>query len=157
VGFWALNNVNADIGPKRSIPEENNNSSTEMEIKKEQVKLEDVQLLQSGFGSYALSGNVLNNSSSRLTTINFQVTLKDCQGSNCRIVGQEDTSASVDVPPQQMRAFSSVAISFNDLPNERPVWRRCYSHTITSLKGRPDTNRQHQANAIAGIAAVSDR
>jgi hypothetical protein len=153
VGFWALNNVSADIGPKRPIPADNSVSLTE--IKKEQVQLEDVQLSQSGFGAYALSGNVLNNSNSRLTTIDFRVTLKDCQGSNCRIVGQEDTSASVDVPPQQMRAFGSDAINFNDLPNVGPVWRRSYSYTITSVRGRSDTDRQHQASAIAGIAAVS--
>jgi hypothetical protein len=104
-----------------------------------------------------LSGNVSNDSNSRLATIDFRVTLKDCRGSNCRIVGQEDASASVDVPPQQMRAFGSVAISFNDLPNVGPVVHRSYSYTITSLKGRPDTDRQHQANATAGIAAVSDR
>jgi hypothetical protein len=143
VGFWALNNVNADIGPRRPIPEVSSTSSTE--IKKEQVQLEDVQLSQSGFGAYTLSGNVSNDS------------LKDCRGSNCRIVGQEDTSASVDVPPQQMRAFGSAAISFNDLPDVGPARRRSYSYIITSLRGRPDTDRQHQANATAGIAVVSDR
>ena len=143
VGYEALNNVNADVGPRRAIPEDNST----LEIKKEQVRLEDVQLSQSGFGTYTLSGNVLNNSNDRVTTIDFQVTLKDCRGSNCRIVGQEDTFASVDVPPQQMRAFGSVAISFNDLPNVGSVWRRCYSYTIKSLRGRPDTYRQHQANA----------
>jgi hypothetical protein len=155
VGFWALNNVNTDIGLTRPIPEDTNTSLTE--IKKEQVKLEDVQLSRSGFGGYTLSGNVSNDSNSWLTTIDFQITLKDCRGSNCRIVGQEDASASVDVPPQQTRAFGSVAINFNDLPNVGPVWRRCYSYTITSLRGRSDTDRQHQANAIAGIAAVSNR
>jgi hypothetical protein len=155
VGFWALNNVNADIGPRRPVPVDSSTSSTE--IKKEQVQLEDVQLSQSGFGAYALSGNVSNDSNSRLTTIDFQITLKDCRGSNCRIVGQEDTSASVDVPPQQMRAFGSAAISFNDLPDVGPARRRSYSYVITSLRGRPDTDRQHQANATAGIAVVSDR
>src|ERR1700751_418547 len=122
VGFWALNNVNTDIGPRRPIPEDGSTSSTE--IKKEQVQLEDVQLSQSGFGACALSGNVSNDSNSRLTTIDFHITLKDCRGSNCRIVGQEDTSASVDVPPQQMRAFGSAAISFNDLPDVGPARRR---------------------------------
>jgi len=155
VGFWALSNVNTDIGPRRPIPEDSSASSTE--IKKEQVQLEDVQLSQSGFGAYALSGNVSNDSNSRLTTIDFRITLKDCRGSNCRIVGQEDTSASVDVPPQQMRAFGSAAISFNDLPDVGSVRRRSYSYTITSLRGRPDTDRQHQATATAGIAVASDR
>ena len=155
VGFWALSNVNTDIGPRRPIPEDSSASSTE--IKKEQVQLEDVQLSQSGFGAYALSGNVSNDSNSRLTTIDFRITLKDCRGSNCRIVGQEDTSASVDVPPQQMRAFGSAAISFNDLPDVGSVRRRSYSYTITSLRGRPDTDRQHQPTATAGIAVASDR
>jgi len=77
VGFWALNNVNADIGPRRPIPEVSSISSTE--IKKEQVQLEDVQLSQSGFGAYTLSGNVSNDSNSRLTIIDFQITLKDCR------------------------------------------------------------------------------
>jgi hypothetical protein len=155
MGFWALNSVNTDIGPRRPIPEDSSPSSTE--IKKEQVQLEDVQLSQSGFGAYALSGNVSNDSNSRLTTIDFQITLKDCRGSNCRIVGQEDASASVDVPPRQMRAFGSAAISFNDLPDVGSSRRRSYSYIITSLKGRPDTDRQHQANATAGIAVASDR
>jgi hypothetical protein len=151
-GLWALNN---DVGLTRPIPEDNTFSS--MEVKKEEVKLEDVQLSRSGYGGYALSGNVVNDSYSWLTTIYFRITLNDCQDSNCRIVGQEDASASVNVPPQQMRAFGSVAISFNDLPTLGPVKRRSWSYTITSLRGRPDTDRQHQANAIDGMAAIPDR
>ncbi len=96
VGLWALNN---DVGLPRPIPEDNPISSTE--IKKEEVKLEDVQLSRSGYGGYALSGNVANDSNSWLTTIYFRITLKDCQDSNCRIVGQQDMSASVNIPPQQ--------------------------------------------------------
>jgi hypothetical protein len=151
-GIWALTN---NVGLTRPVPEDNTTSS--IEIKKEQVKLEDVQLSRAGFGGYALSGNVTNDSNSRLTTIHFRLTLQDCRGSDCRIVGQEDTSASVSVPPEQMRGFGSVAISFNDLPTLEPAKSRSWSYTITSLKGRPDTDRQQQANAIDGIAALSDR
>ena len=53
VGIRALNN---DVGLPRPIPEDNPISSTE--IKKEEVKLEDVQLSRSGFGGYALSGAI---------------------------------------------------------------------------------------------------
>ena len=152
VGLWALNN---DVGLPRPIPEDNPISSTE--IKKEEVKLEDVQLSRSGFGGYALSGDVANDLNSWLTTIYFRITLEDCQDSNCRIVGQQDTSASVNIPPQQTRAFGSVAISFNDLPTLGSAKRRSWSYVITSLRGRPDTDRQHQANAIDGTVTVSDR
>jgi hypothetical protein len=80
LGVWALNN-GADL--TRPKPEASTTSLTE--IKKEEVKLEDVQVSRAS-GGYALSGNVANESNSRLTTVYFQLTLTDCQGSTCRVV-----------------------------------------------------------------------
>jgi hypothetical protein len=149
-GLWVLNN---DIGLTRLVTEDNTTTSL-TEIKQEEVKLEDVQLSRTVFGGYSLSGNVVNDSNGRLAVINFRITLQDCQDSNCRIVGQEDTSASVNVPPRQLRAFGSVAMRFSGLPALEPVKRRFWSYTVTSMRGRPDTDRQHQANAIDRLAAI---
>jgi hypothetical protein len=102
-----------------------------------------------------LSGNVANESNSRLTTVYFQLTLTDCQGSTCRVVGQEDAAASVNVPPQQTRAFGSTAVRFNDLPAPGPAKsRRSWTYSVTSLKGRPEADQQHQTSASDRMAAA---
>ena len=50
----------------------------------------------------------------------IQVTMTDCEHEliqdNCRVVGQEQQSALVKVPPGQTRTFSTYAIKFNNLP-----------------------------------------
>jgi len=150
--LWALSH---NVGLTRSTPENNTASSTE--LKKEEVKLQDVQISRTILGGYALSGNVANDSASRLTTISFRLTLKDCQDSNCRIVGQEDTTASVDVPPQQTRAFGSAAIRFSDLPALEPAKNRLWFYSLTSLRGGPDTGRPQQASVIGGLTAIFNR
>jgi hypothetical protein len=141
LGIWALNN---DVGLTGSITEDNTAT------RNADVTLEGVKLSRAGYGlgGYALSGNVANDSNSSLTTIYFRITLKDCQDSNCRIIGQGDASASVDVPPQQMRAFSSVAVTFNDLPTLGSAKHRIWSYTITGL--RTDPAGQQQAKAVDG-------
>jgi hypothetical protein len=139
--LWALND---DFSLTRGLttPIREDNASSLTDIKIEEVKLENVQLSQTGYGGYALSGNVENDSKAWLTTVRLRITLKDCRDSSCRIVGQEDTSVSVSVPPQQMRAFDSVAIKFNELPTLGPRKCRFWSYAITSLKGTPIDQQQ---------------
>jgi hypothetical protein len=141
IGIWALSN---DVGMRSSLLADNAPTKTP------EVTLEGVKFSRAGYGlgGFALSGNVANESNSWLTTIDFQITLKDCQDTDCRIVGQENASASVHVPPKQMRAFSSVAVTFNDLPTLGSAKHRVYSYSITGV--RTDTDRQQQAKAVDG-------
>ena len=146
VGIWLLNN---DVGMNSLFPGDNTAATTAN--KEKGLTLENLQLSRAGYGlgGYALSGNVANNSDSWLATIYFQITLTDCRDSDCRIVGQENASASVAVPPKQMRAFNSLAIRFVDLPTQGSA-KRSWSYSITGLRAGTDTDRQQQAKAADG-------
>jgi hypothetical protein len=141
VGIRALNN---DVGLTSSIMED------DATTKNADVTLENVKLSRPGYGlgGYALSGDVANDTNNSLTTTYFRITLKDGLDSNCRIIGQGDASASVHVPPKQMRAFSSVAVTFNDLPTLGSARHRICSYSITGL--RTGTDGQQQAKAGDG-------
>lgn len=141
VGIWPLNN---DVGLTSSIMED------DATTKNADVTMENVKLSRPGYGlgGYALSGDVANDSNNSLTTTYFRITLKDFLDSNCRIIGQGDASASVHVPPKQMRAFSSVAVTFNDLPTLGSARHRICSYSITGL--RTGTDGQQQAKAGDG-------
>jgi hypothetical protein len=97
-----------------------------------------------GLGGYVLSGNVTNDSSATLTILDLTITVTDCRGSSCRVVGQENVSASVSVPPKQMRAFSSAAIRFEDLPALTTA-KRFWSSNITGARGRAVEDQQRPA------------
>jgi hypothetical protein len=103
-------------------------------IKLADLKLESVVLKKASYGlsDFVLEGTVTNNSTFSLGTIYFEVTFTDCQNGDCRVVGQATTSSSVTVPAGQVRAFSSYAIRFNNLP---PVnGARSWAYKVTSLR-----------------------
>jgi len=103
-------------------------------IKLEDLRLENVTLKKAGYGlsDFVLEGTVTNNSVFALGIIYFEIVLTDCQSGNCRVVGQTTGSSSVTVPAGQVRAFSSYALRFNNLP---PVnGARTWTYKITGLK-----------------------
>jgi hypothetical protein len=104
-------------------------------IKETDLRLENVQLKAAGYGlsDYILSGNITNDSSAALGSVTFDVTITDCQNTDCRIVGQARQSAYATVPSKQMRAFSSYAIRFDNLP---PVGqaKRSWAYKIASIR-----------------------
>jgi hypothetical protein len=96
--------------------------------------LDDVKLKKGSydFSEYTLEGTITNNSGYSLGTMWFEVTLTDCQNENCRVVGQKTVSTSVTVPAGQVRAFSSFALRFNNLP---PVnGSRTWAYKVISLR-----------------------
>jgi hypothetical protein len=145
-GIWLLSK---DAGIKPPIPGDTSAAATA--IRQSDLRLENVAVSQTGYGwaGYALSGTVTNDSNSSLAMIYFQITLTDCRDSDCRIVGQENTSASVAVPPKQMRAFISLAVRFDDLPAPGSA-TRSWSYRIMGLKAGTDTDRPQQAKAANG-------
>jgi hypothetical protein len=115
-GIWLLvENANKD-SEQRKKTQQAQEYYAATAIKEADLTLSDVKLSPAsyGMGDFILSGTVANDSSSALTTIFFQVTLTDCRDANCRVVGQKDASASVSVPPKQLRSFSSYAIRFDN-------------------------------------------
>jgi hypothetical protein len=146
VGIWLLGK---DLWIRSPTPGDTSAAATA--IGQSDLSLGDVAVSQTGFGlgGYVLSGTVTNRSNSSLATIYFQIILTDCRDSDCRIVGQENTAASVSVPPRQMRAFSSLGVRFSDLPATGSA-TRSWSYRITGLKAGTDTDRQQPAKVADG-------
>jgi hypothetical protein len=109
------------------------------------IALDQVQLKKEA-GSWTLTGNVTNNSKYSLSSLGFMVWVEDCPEwavvdhvrKECITVGQEIARAYVSVPPGQMRAFSSSAISFKGMPRyivpttTNPRWR----YEITEIRAQ---------------------
>jgi hypothetical protein len=132
-GLWLLIDSSNKSAEKSRIEKENQERFALAAIKISDLKLDDVKLKKASYGlsDYTLEGTVTNNSSYPLGTIWFEVTLTDCQNDNCRIVGQTNASTSVTVPAGQVRAFSSYALRFNNLP---PVsGARSWTFKVTGL------------------------
>ena len=55
---------------------------------------------------YTFEGTVTNRSQSQLSTLSFDLTITDCKGDTCRIVGRSTPEIRVDVPAGQTRSFS---------------------------------------------------
>jgi hypothetical protein len=103
-------------------------------IKLADLNLENVNLKKASYGlsDFILDGTVTNNSAFPLGTMYLEVTFTDCQNGSCRVVGQTSASANVKVPAGQVRAFSSYALHFDNLP---PVnGARTWSYRVTSLR-----------------------
>ncbi len=103
-----------------------------------QIAISNLQLGQQ-YGSYALSGEVTNNSDHELTGITLDVKAYDCPGSsitsNCTTIG-EDQSAYffTNIPSGQERSISDSFVSFGDMP---PVQGQfLWSYTITGTTGQ---------------------
>lgn len=136
-GIWLLIQNQNKESEKREQARQVEEYYAATAIKEADIKLDNVNLTSApyGLGDFVLSGTVANDSSAQLGTILFRVTITDCQDTNCRIVGQKDASASVAVPSKQMRAFSSYAIKFENLPSVGTA-RRSWSYRITGLRAK---------------------
>lgn len=72
--------------------------------------------------AYQLSGEVRNNSNHTLLDITLAVKAYDCPGytisSDCTTIGEDDNvSAYVDIPPNQVRALNSATyVQLNNMP-----------------------------------------
>jgi hypothetical protein len=133
-GLWWLIESSNRNAEKARVERASQEYAAATAIKLADLSLENVNLKKASYGlaDFILDGTVTNSSAFPLGTIYFEVTMTDCQNGNCRIVGQATTSASVTVPAGQLRAFSSYALRFSNLP---PVnGTRSWTYKITSLR-----------------------
>jgi hypothetical protein len=87
-------------------------------IKPGDLKLEGLRLTPpSSLSSYwEVKGKVMNVSQHSLQAFTLKITVKDCPDPNsCIVVGESNDSVWVEVPPNQMRAFSDL-VTFQNLP-----------------------------------------
>ncbi|WP_314962778.1 hypothetical protein [Bradyrhizobium cosmicum] len=134
-GIWLLiENANKDAEQRKKAQQAQEYYAATA-IKEADLTLTDVKLGPASYGmsDFVLSGTVANDSNNALATIFFQVTLTDCREVICRVVGQKDASASVSVPPKQLRSFSSYAIRFENLPPVSTA-KRSWTYRITGLR-----------------------
>jgi hypothetical protein len=131
--WWLVENANRNSEQRKKVQQvEEYRAATA--IKVTDLTLNDMKLAPSyGLSDFILSGTVANDANSSLVAIFFQVTMTDCVETNCRIVGQKDTSAAVSVPSKQLRSFSSYAIRFDNLPATGAA-KRSWSYRITGLR-----------------------
>jgi hypothetical protein len=132
--WWAIDSSNKDAERdkiKRAAAEQFAISA----IKLSDLKVDDVKLNPTKYSSdeYILVGLITNLSGYQLGTISFEITMTDCQNKDCRIVGQQNANATVNVPAGQMRAFNSYAVKFFNLPPSNGA-NRTWQYKITQLK-----------------------
>jgi hypothetical protein len=133
-GIWWLIESSNKSAEKARVERASQEYVATTAIKLGDLKLENVNLKKASYGlsDFVLDGTVANNSAFPLGSISFEVTITDCQNGNCRIVGQANASASVTVPAGHVRAFSSYALRFENLPPSNGV--RSWTYKITSLR-----------------------
>src|SRR5262245_16805460 len=75
-------------------------------IRPDEIVFTDTVLGQT-YGSWKVKGNVTNRSSHELSGFTLKIIVQDCpvSGGRCTTIGENDASAYVSVPPNQMRAF----------------------------------------------------
>jgi hypothetical protein len=133
-GIWWLIDSSSKSTEKNRAERASQEYAAVTAIKLTDLKLENVTLKKASYGvsEFILDGSVTNNSAFRLGEMNFEVTLTDCENDNCRIVGQAAATASVTVPSGQLRAFSSYAVRFDNLPPVKGA--RAWTYKITRLR-----------------------
>jgi hypothetical protein len=94
-------------------------------------------------GLQILSGTVTNHSEQTLRYLEFEVTLKDCavgSGSDqCQVAAQNNINPTVDIPPNQTRAFSEI-LGFGGLPHLSPQRQRAFSWRIVTASSCSQEN-----------------
>jgi type II secretory pathway pseudopilin PulG len=132
--WWAIDSSNK-TSEKNKLQQAAAEQLAISAIKLSDIKIDDVKLKKASYGltDYVLDGLVTNMSVYQLGTIYFEITMTDCQNNDCRIVGQQSTSASVNVPAGQLRAFSSYAVKFLNLPPLNGA-NRSWEYKISRLR-----------------------
>lgn len=104
-------------------------------ISLEQAKLSHMQV-HAGLNtrSFVVGGRMQNVAQHyTIFAMMLQATIKDCEGTACKIVGQEQVMIPMKVPPGQSRDFS-VTIPFSGIPKVKgkAVWE----YTIVLVRAR---------------------
>jgi len=102
-------------------------------IRPDEIVFTDTVLVQT-YGSWKVKGNVTNRSSHELSGFTLKIIVQDCpvSGGRCTTIGENDASAYVSVPPNQMRAFE-LYVSLDDMP--KPTnWG--WTYTVQEVRGK---------------------
>jgi hypothetical protein len=87
-----------------------------------QLDLSNVTLKQS-YSLWEVAGTVRNNSPYTLHDFRMKVTVQDCHdGSDCVVIGEENTFVCVTVPPSQLRAFKGEVLLDNMPKPKKLSW-----------------------------------
>lgn len=102
------------------------------------VEVRDLSLSNSS-GYASLTGTVENHGSYPIKEVTVQVSLRDCPSSTsvegCTVIGQDDASAYVEVPPGQARALSATV----DLTNAAtPGSNWGWTYSVTGVRAKLD-------------------
>jgi hypothetical protein len=108
-------------------------------IKPSEVELADLTLQDAVGTRRALAGRVKNlSTASTLAAVSLRLTAYDCPGdeitNSCDIIGQADVTASVRIPPGQVRSFAQY-VNFSNMPRPRNFR---WSHEVTSVRAEVD-------------------
>jgi len=111
--------------------EEHDREAAKRRVSVSQLQFEDLVLWND-----KITGRVRNNSGYTVTSIELELTLKDCVGDSpphCDVVGQTTRSVYVSIPPGQVRGLDEYA-SFSDVPALRG--KRQWSYRVTEISAR---------------------
>jgi hypothetical protein len=128
IGVLALGAVGGVVAYLYDQQEEREQQRLMRLIKDDDLKFERLTLSQSSALSefWDLKGNVTNLSRHTLERFALRIEVHNCPEDNqCVVVGEDDASAWIEVPPNQMRTFSSL-VSLRNLP-ELENWKWFYS------------------------------
>jgi hypothetical protein len=91
-------------------------------------------LLGQTYGSWKVKGNVTNRSSHELLGFTLKIILRDCPvpDGHCTTIGENDASAYLSVPPNQMRAFE-LYVNLHDMP-QATKWG--WAYTVQEVRGK---------------------
>lgn len=80
------------------------------------VQFESLTLGNSGYGGYKLLGRARNLSPQyTISSVEMEITIKDCVQQTCDVIGQTTTDVGLDVPPGQVRGVDNY-VSFMGVP-----------------------------------------
>ncbi len=110
-------------------------------IKHEEIEIRDLFLSKKSFSSYRLSGSLKNlNPSYTLSSMRLNLTFYDCPTGGgdkpedwveCEIIGEEQVSLFLTVPPGQVRGFDR-SVYVSDLPKMKR--RFAWGYSIESTR-----------------------
>lgn len=143
-GFGVIGLIGAGVGVLWLLTE-NSNRKYEAERERErtaipisQLTISDLQLLQDRYGSWRVTGTVLNRSPHHLRMLSLRVYLRDCPTSTsdqgCITTGQDDARFTVAVPSGQARRLDTTV--YFDHAAVGQNWRWAYG--VTEIEAEID-------------------
>ncbi|MFC1505197.1 hypothetical protein ACFL5W_01640 [Thermodesulfobacteriota bacterium] len=116
--------------------EEKEDKLSRQRIAISELEFKDVSLKGSGYGSYTMSGRIINKSKTyTLSNVGLNLKVYDCKEKSdqkdCIIIGEKSDSIYIAIPPKQARDFEErIYFSGDELkPKGKMIWE--YEITYT--------------------------